>query len=289
MQVKKQIRLAIQSNAGGSGKTTMAVHLAYAIGAKGYKVTIIELDQSGSLKRFVGLEPAEPERSMAKVLDKEFNGDYPFVPIWTDHVKTVDVLQGGSSLEVSIQAIISTLASKYHTLAHRLEDHPILSDLIILDTPASLEPMGKVALAAATHVLIPIKPEFKDTDGAAELISWYNNSVKELRLKPKPEIIGFVPTRVDLDFGPHKNILGVEREKGTGKIIRKKNVPEEETLPYYIRVLGYECFPIMRESSEYINASGYGLPLQVHRPGNNAAKDLNPIVNRLVKTLKESK
>lgn len=289
MQINNQIRLAIQSNAGGSGKTTMAIHLAYAVGAKGYKVTIIELDQSGSLKRFVGLDPAQPESSIANVFDKEFDGNYPFIPIWTDHVKTVNVIQGGAALEGSIQAIISTLASKYHALAYCLEDYPISSDLIILDTPASLEPMGKVALAAATHILIPIKPEFKDTDGAAELISWYNNSVKELRLKPKPEIIGFVPTRVDLDFGPHKNILGIEREKGTGKIVRKKNVPEEETLPYYIGILGYDCFPFIRESSEYINASGYGLPLQVHRPGNNAAKDLDPIVNRLLKALKGNK
>jgi chromosome partitioning protein len=189
-------------------------------------------------------------------------------------------------LEESIQLIISTLASKYHVLAHCLEDYPINSDLIIIDTPASLEPMGKVALAASTHVLIPIKPEYKDSDGAAELIAWYNQSVRELRLKPRPEILGFVPTRVDLDFGPHKLILGLER-KG-GKVIRKENVPEEETLQYQIEVLGYTCFPMIRESSEYINASGYGLPLQAYRPGNKAVKDLEPITNVILKLLKES-
>ena len=41
---KRQIRLLIASNAGGSGKTTLAVHLAYEVGAKGYKTTLIELE-----------------------------------------------------------------------------------------------------------------------------------------------------------------------------------------------------------------------------------------------------
>jgi chromosome partitioning protein len=62
----------------------MAVHLAYAIGVKGYKVTILELDQSGSIKRFVGLPPVDKKRSMTTVLDKDFDGKYPLVPIWTE-------------------------------------------------------------------------------------------------------------------------------------------------------------------------------------------------------------
>ncbi|PSB32066.1 ParA family protein [Stenomitos frigidus] len=283
MKVKEQVRLSIQSNAGGSGKTTMTVHLAYAIAAKGYTVTILELDQSGSIKRFVGLPPVPKERSMAAVLDKGFHGEYPLIQIWTEHLKNVTLIQGGASLEESIQLIISTLASKYHVLAHTFDDYPLDADVVIIDTPASLEPMGKVALAAATHLLIPIKPEYKDSDGASELVAWYNETVRELRLRPKPEIIGFVPTRVDLDFGPHKMILGLERQKG--KVVRKSNIAEEETLPYQIHQLGYTCFPIVRESSEYINASGYGLPLQVYRPGNKAVQDLDPVVRRILAIL----
>lgn len=264
----------------------MAVHLAYAIVAKGFKVTIMELDQSGSIKRFVGLPSATKGHSLAVGIDKNFQGDYPLIPIWTEHLKNVTLVQGGASLEESIQQIISTLASKYHVLAYCLNDYPLDADVVILDTPASLEPMGKVALAASTHLLIPIKPEYKDSDGASELIAWYNATVKELRLRPKPEILGFVPTRVDLDFDPHKMILGLER-KG-GKVERKTSIPEEETLQYQIYHLGCHCFSLVRESSEYINASGYGLPLQIYRPGNKAVHDLDPVVEKLLKIL-ESK
>jgi chromosome partitioning protein len=77
---KKQIRLTIASNAGGSGKTTVATHLAYAVGTKGYRVTLVELDQNGSLCIFARLAPASLEQSLATVFKKTFTGDYPLVP-----------------------------------------------------------------------------------------------------------------------------------------------------------------------------------------------------------------
>ena len=66
----RQIRICIASNAGGSGKTTAAVHLAYAIAAKGFKVTIIELDISSSLSTFTGLSMnPDPQDSIAVVFE----------------------------------------------------------------------------------------------------------------------------------------------------------------------------------------------------------------------------
>jgi cellulose biosynthesis protein BcsQ len=74
---KRQIRLLIASNAGGSGKTTLAVHLAYEVGAKGYKTTLVELDSNSSFRVFLGLNPPRDEDSIASVLRKTFRGDYP--------------------------------------------------------------------------------------------------------------------------------------------------------------------------------------------------------------------
>ena len=51
----KQVRLLIASNAGGSGKTTTALHVAYELARVGKKVTIVELDHNGSISAFTGL------------------------------------------------------------------------------------------------------------------------------------------------------------------------------------------------------------------------------------------
>jgi chromosome partitioning protein len=280
--VKNQIRLAIASNAGGSGKTTMAVHIAYVVASKGYKAVIIELDQSGSLRIFAGLTSVVPEQSADAVINKDFNGSYPLVPLWKDHLPTVAAIQGGEALEQSTQEIYLH-ARRYYVLRDRLEDYPLDADLVIFDTPASLEPMGLVALAASTHVLVPIKPEYKDTGGFAGFLKWYYDKIDELRLKPKPEILGFVPTRVELNKATHRNILGLD-EKGN----LKKDIDLSETLPVLIQQMGINCFPHIKESNFFLSASGVGLPVHLYRPGCEASKHFDPIVTKIIQLMTEA-
>jgi chromosome partitioning protein len=294
--MKKQVRLSIQSNAGGTGKTTLAVHLAYALAQKNMKVALLELDPSGSMKRFVGLPPALPNKSLNVVFSEEFEGDYPLIPIWKDYTDKVSVIQGGSELNKSIQAIEALLPGKYHTLQQALNDYPLEADIIIMDTPATLQPMGLVALAASTHVLVTLKPEWKDTDGAAELIKWYGEKCRFLRMRQNPpKILGFVPMRVDLDgFAAHRNILGLElvrggKGSGTPRFRKNENIEEETTLPYAIeKRMGYHCFPFIKESSDFVNASAQGQPLQIFRPKSIVIPSFKPIVDQIIKVSKES-
>ncbi|PSB24090.1 ParA family protein [Stenomitos frigidus] len=280
--VKRQIRLAILSNAGGSGKTTAAVHLAYVIGVKGYKVTLVELDSNGSIQTFAGLPPAKAESSLAVVLKKGFDGNYPLIPLWSEHVSSIWAIQGGAPLRESVVEINNS-ERKSQTLRDRLEDYPLESDLIIFDTPASLDTMGLLALAACTHLLAPIKPEYKDTGSFVDLLNWYNEKIRELRLKPRPEILGFVPSRVDIgEEAIHRNLLGLTKQ---GK--PNKKIPPEETLPFQIEQMGIHCFPLIRESSYYLWASGAGLPLHLYRPGCPFIEDFQPLVNAVEKLMTE--
>lgn len=279
-EAKRQIRLAVVSNAGGSGKTTVATHVAYAVAAKGYKVTLIELDHNGSLAIFAGLPPASAESSLATVLQKDFKGDYPLIPLWPDRVGHLNAIQGGESLETAIANLYGS-NRRHYSLLDRLEDYPLDSDLIIMDTPASLEPMGLLALAASTHLLAPIKPEWKDTGSLANLFNWYCVKVDELRLKPRPQFMGFVPCRVDLaGEGTHRDILGLDA-KGNPRT----DIDLSDTLPAYIESLGIPCFPVIRESSYYLRACGVGVPLHLYRPGIKFIFDFDPLCGRLIDLL----
>lgn len=279
---QRQIRLAILSNAGGSGKTTTAIHLAYGIGTKGHRVTLIELDSNGSLQTFAALSPATSENSLAAVLKKDFDGKYPLVPLWSEHVSNVWAIQGGAPLRESVVEINNS-ERKSQTLNDRLEDYPLESNLIILDTPASLDTMGLLALAACTHLLAPIKPEYKDTGSFVDLLNWYNEKVRELRLKPRPDFLGFVPSRVDIgEEAIHRNLLGLTKQ---GK--RNEKISPQETLPFQIEQMGIRCFPLIRESSYYLWASGAGLPLHVYRPGCSFAKDFQPLADAIEKLMTE--
>lgn len=278
---QQQIRLAILSNAGGSGKTTTAVHLAYVIGKRGYKVTLIELDSNGSIQTFAGLPPASSEKSLASVLNKNFDGKYPLVPLWSEHLSNIWAIQGGAPLREGVVEINNS-ERKSQTLRDRLEDYPLDSDLIIFDTPASLDTMGLLALAACTHLLAPIKPEYKDTGSFVDLLNWYNEKIRELRLKPRPKILGFVPSRVDREEAIHRNLLGLTKQ---GK--PNKKILLEETLPFQIEQMGIQCFPPIRESSYYLWASGAGLPLHLYRPGCSFVNDFQPLVDAVEKLITE--
>lgn len=275
----QQIRIAIESNTGGSGKTTLATHLAYALGKKGYRVVLIDLDQNGSLSLFTG-RVSTPERSLADVFRPEFDGNYPLVPIWEDHIDKVQVIQGGAPLEEVIRSL-HLHERKYEVLKDKLEDYPLDADVIIFDTPASLEPMGLIALAASTHVLVPLKPEYKDSFSAAGMVNWFYQKIEALRLRPKPEILGFVPSRVNFaQFAAHRNLLGVDKQ---GKA--RTDIELSETIPYQLDQMGIPCFPAVKESGFILSASGTGLPVHLYQPGNPIVKSFDPIVARIVKIL----
>lgn len=277
----KQLRICVSSNAGGSGKTTTTVHLAYGLARRGYKVVIIELDGSGSIASFTGLNlnPA-PENSVAVLLKKDFAGEYPFQDLWSNYTKGIRIIQGGGPIEHVIR-YIPQHPRGFYFLKDRLDDFPIDADVILIDTPASLEPMGVVALAASTHVLSPIKAEVKDVEGFANFVSWYYRQIGELKLNPKPEILGFIPTRIEYQRATHRNLMGVD-----SKGIARPEIEGTKTLPAVIHKLGIRCFPMVRDSNNYLNATRERKPVSVYRPGSDAARDYEPIIEHIAKILK---
>jgi chromosome partitioning protein len=195
--------------------------------------------------------------------------------------KSKHSLFGGKSLDETVSEI-ELSSRKYLSLDDRLTDYPLDADFIIFDTPASLKPMALLGLVACTHVLAPIKPEHKDTGAFAGFLEWYYEYTSEMRLNPKPKLMGFLPCRVDLQAATHRDILGLDKK---GK--PRSDIPYEETLPGIVQALGIHCYPVVRESNHYLTASGYGLPIHLYRPGLDVSNDINPVVNHIVKLIME--
>jgi chromosome partitioning protein len=266
----EQVRLLIASNAGGSGKTTTALHLAYELARLGKKVTIVELDHNGSICAFTGLgDDPEPARTLHKLWDN-FDGKDPLESFWAEYAPNLSVIRGGHSIE-RISREISTRGRGFYFLADTLEDYPLAVDVIIFDTPATLEPMGIPGYLAATHILCPIKPEIKDAEMVAQLITWTTQKNKEFRLKHPPHILGFLPTRVDYSQSVHRNILGVD-EKG-----QALQNPPEDCLPRIFKAIGMNLFPPVRQSAYYLTACQEKRPLPALNSRTAKNQDYRPI------------
>jgi len=265
----KQIRLAILSNAGGSGKTTLAVHLAFLLSKLKYSVCLLDLDPQGSLSLFTGSPEAEERKTISSVLsDANFTGSWPVIDIWQDRkIQDISLCQGNLQLEHTIRELVLHERGTY-LLADLLQDYPISKDILIFDCPGTIGPLITAAITAATHILIPVQLEPKSTGGASELLRLLYDKFPKLRLNPYPKIMGFVPSQYDRDTAIHRNLL--------------------EQLTPMLEQLHLRCFEPIRYSKEFKNSSAVGLPLHLYRPGHPACKDFESIIKVLKQELSDA-
>jgi chromosome partitioning protein len=248
-----QRRIAIMSNSGGVGKTTLAVNLAYQLARQKQKVALFGCDPNGSLTLFCGLEDPLADQTIDYVLRPDFAGQYPLFPVWRDHIPGIDACVGGLILTETAQRLVLSKRGEY-MLLDKLEDYPLPHDVLIFDCPGTIEQIHTVALAASTHLLLTLKPEDKDIDALAKLLNWVYESRQELRLNPAPEILGVVPNGFK-DRAMHRDNLGLSQ------------LADVESLPDILRQMEIALFPTIRDSAYIANAAAAGLPLGIYRPG----------------------
>jgi chromosome partitioning protein len=259
----QQVILWIGANSGGVSKTTIAVHVGYEMAKRGYDVALLDLDTNVSMNQFCGLEPADPdpEQTMAAVFDESFDGNWPLLtPEWGTPNGKFQVCQGGPVM-IEVSLALSVRNRREYVLSDLMADHPLPHQVIILDCPATLGNLSDIALAAATHMLIPVGMTPKSLRGSSVLLDWYRATCRKLRLNPIPEILGFVPTLYDKESAIQRDLLA--------------------HMPNMLNPIGIKCYPQMRYSSEFINASDRGMPLQIHRKNHKACQDLQPICDDL--------
>lgn len=256
--------LSILANAGGVGKTTLGVHIAYEMGRRNYTVALFDLDPQRSLDVFCGLPSAEPSSTIARVFAKDFKGDYPFVSCWGS--PKIEVCQGHPTVADLSNALVIRKRGEY-ALADRFQSYPLSHDLVILDCPATLGMLNVNALAASTHILVPVQLEMKSITGCAQLVEWCVTTASELRLDPRPPILGFVPSMYNKKEAGHRQYL--------------------QQLPEVGNALGIKIYPAIRDSTEFPNSSSYGLPLQKYRPSHGASRDFKAIADDLSKLIKK--
>jgi chromosome partitioning protein len=255
----QQIIISIIANAGGVGKTTIATHLAYGLGQQGISVALLDLDPQRALDVFCGLPSAHADQSIVQVLAKDFKGDWPLFPAW-GHLH-VEVCPGHPSMAQIADDLVIRRRGEY-TLADRLQNYPLRHDVVILDCPATLGKICENAIAASTHLLVPIQLEMKSVSGVADLIQWIMAISADLQLKPRPPVLGLIPSL----YSPQKAIHRLYLDQ----------------LPSVAAALHIPVYPAIRDSTEFKNCSANGVPLQKYRPNHPAAKDFDQIIADVV-------
>lgn len=159
--------IAIYHNKGGVGKTTTVINLAAAMSRKGLRILIIDLDSQANTTFAAGLMKFETEEedtlkdsNIYNVLyypNSNFISDIALKGSFT--YPEVDVIPAHINL-IGQEPILANKEACKTYLVRKLELVKDNYDVVLIDTPPSLNLYSKIALIACDYLIIPsdLKP-----------------------------------------------------------------------------------------------------------------------------------
>ena len=159
--------ISFANQKGGVGKTTSAVNVAAAMGARGKKTLLVDLDPQGNTSSGVGINKKNMRLSSYDVLIGRSSADSCVVET---EFKNLYVMPSNISLAGAEFELVS-LEKREYRLKNALAIIKDAFDYIIIDCPPSLGILTVNALVAADGVIVPMQCEYYSMEGLSQLIA----------------------------------------------------------------------------------------------------------------------
>ena len=204
--------IVVTNRKGGTGKTTTSVNLAAEFAARGLRVLLVDLDSQGHCAVGLDVAPAKdaPTAHLLFCCSDFRLSDAIYPTAWPNlHLAPASLLfEHGSGVGGQTR------------LANSLRDEGLteLYDVILIDTPPSLDDLLLNALCAARKVLVPFVPHHLSAEGMRNLA----RVLFRVAAGPNPDLklLAFLPVMVDRRIGQHKSVTdGVARQFGQGRLL----------------------------------------------------------------------
>lgn len=182
---------AVVNQKGGVGKSTTAVNLSAALGERGMKTLLIDLDPQGNATSGYGLDKNQREQCVYDALLGDAPVESLVEPVEVEGVFLVPATIQLAGAEIELVSALSR-ETRLKAMVERVQDD---FDFIIVDCPPSLGLLTINALTAAQGLIIPIQCEYYALEGLSKLL----DSVRLVKthLNPALDVFGVVMTMYD--------------------------------------------------------------------------------------------
>ena len=159
--------VAIFNQKGGVGKTTTCVNMAAALGAKGEKTLLIDIDPQGNTTSGVGIDKSEVQYSTYDMLVDDISARA--IMIETEF-KNLFLLPSSINL-AGAELEMAEIENRNSALKKAIAGLVVEFDYIIIDCPPSLGILSINALVAADTLIVPLQCEYYALEGLSQLVS----------------------------------------------------------------------------------------------------------------------
>lgn len=247
--------IAIVNQKGGVGKTTSAVNLTAALGSKGYKTLLIDIDPQGNSTSGLGINKKGLEKTSYSVLIGGTPANEAVVKTPYDNVYVMPSSMDLAGAELELIEFEKRESKLKNALAGIVNDY----DFIFLDCPPSLGLITLNGLCAADTLIVPIQCEFYALEGLSQLISTVR-TVKRL-------------------YNPYIEIEGVLLTMYNGQLNLTQQVVEEVK----------RCFPkkvyatVIPRNVRLSEAPSYGQPVMYYDKSSKGAHAYSDLADEFLK------